>query len=236
MSIGEVGEGGYTLEADDVDWDPAWRVIASEYAGANLFDRAASAEHLAALQEIADLTNPAARAAVGEIELVPPEERIYGPGAGRIMAAFTHPGRGSRFSDGKRGTFYATRAPLTAAAEWGHHHARRLGESGSGPVITEATLLRVTLRATLVDVRARCSQPPGLYHDSDYGAGQALGRLVRDLRGDGIVYDSLRDRGGVCAALFRPRVLSECRPGGTVRYLWNGAALAAPTLDVPTPT
>ena len=50
------------------------------------------------------------RDAVGEIERVAPAQRIYGPGSGPVMAAFTHVNtQGSRFSAGDHGVFYAAR-------------------------------------------------------------------------------------------------------------------------------
>ncbi len=58
-------------------------------------------DDLETIFELDALTNPRLRDEVGDIELVPPEDRICGPGTTAIMAAFTHlnPG-GSRFSDG----------------------------------------------------------------------------------------------------------------------------------------
>ncbi|WP_232420120.1 hypothetical protein [Nitrosococcus watsonii] len=47
------------------------------------------------------LTNSRLRDKVGDIRLVPLEERVYGDGASWIMAAFTHPpvdGRDGRFN------------------------------------------------------------------------------------------------------------------------------------------
>ena len=52
------------------------------------------------LVELEMLTNPRVRQEVGEISLVPPEERVSGAGASWVMAPFTHIGWPSRFSDG----------------------------------------------------------------------------------------------------------------------------------------
>ena len=53
------------LLADDIDWRPSYRVITSEYAGENIFDRLTNdlpyteqADEAETLREIADLTNP----------------------------------------------------------------------------------------------------------------------------------------------------------------------------------
>ncbi len=54
------------------------------------------------------LVNPRLRNEAGAIHLVPPEERVTGPGATWVMAPFTHFNpNGSRFSDGTYGVYYA---------------------------------------------------------------------------------------------------------------------------------
>jgi hypothetical protein len=42
----------------------------------------------------------------------------------------------------------------------------------------------------------------------------------------GIVYDSVRHKGGQCAAVFRPPVLSRCRSAGFLAFDWNGLEVA----------
>ncbi|HEU4565908.1 MAG TPA: RES family NAD+ phosphorylase, partial [Gemmatimonadaceae bacterium] len=222
-----------TLHADDTEplqetetvWQPSHRIIGSEYAGENLFSRIAGDEELEALRELADLTSGAGGRHAGDIFLLPPGERIYGPGTALIMAAFAWPSRDTRFSRA-RGAYYAAREERTAIAETVYHRERFLRAAGSGPVVMEMTLLHADLRATLVDIRRGRPSPPGVYHDSDYTAGQELGELVRHLRGDGIRYDSVRASGGECAAIFRPRVLARCRPVRTLEYHWDGARIA----------
>ena len=51
------------------------------------------------------------RQELGQLDLVPRERRISGPGTQPLMAAFTHLNPdGSRFSDGTYGVFYAARS------------------------------------------------------------------------------------------------------------------------------
>ena len=70
------------------------------------------------------LANPRMRDELGELQLVPPEERVSGPGATPVMAAFTHLNpEGSRFSDGSYGVYYAAHSLATAMAEVSHHRA-----------------------------------------------------------------------------------------------------------------
>ena len=78
-----------------------YRVIPSRYPQIDLFDRVSSPEDWAVLYAIESLTDPRLRDEVGDIRLVPPEDRLYGAGASWVMAAFTHPpvdGRGGRFN------------------------------------------------------------------------------------------------------------------------------------------
>ena len=81
---------------------------------------------LEALYELEQRTNPRVRQEWGDISLVPPEERVTGPGASWVMSAFTHIGRPSRFSSGSFGVYYAARALQTSIAETVFHFGRFL--------------------------------------------------------------------------------------------------------------
>ena len=133
------GIGGGTLVTSPVRWSDAARIIGSEYVGESLFDLIATPEEFEDLLAVADLTNPAIRHAQGDVALVPLEDRLYGPGAGLVMSAFSRPGRGSRFSDGTFGLFYAARTIPTVIAETVHHHARVL--AGIPAIVVEKTVL-----------------------------------------------------------------------------------------------
>ena len=78
-----------------------YRIILSRYPKINLFERVSNPEDWEILYAVESMTNPRLRDEVGDIRLVPLEDRVYGDGASWIMAAFTHPpadGRGSRFN------------------------------------------------------------------------------------------------------------------------------------------
>ena len=67
------------------------------------------------LIELEQLTNPRVRNETGNINLVPPERRVSGNNASYVMAPFTHVNpRGSRFSDGTYGVYYAAERLETA--------------------------------------------------------------------------------------------------------------------------
>jgi hypothetical protein len=162
---------------------------------------------------------------LGEIELVPPADRIYGTGSGLIMAAFAFPGNPSRFSDGTRGTYYAAYDRLTAVAESRYHDEIVL--RGSAPCVLEKTVIEADVDASLVDVRDGQPRPSGIYDSTDYAAGQAFGALVRRLEGFGVLYDSVRQPMGECAAIFRPPALRHAQAAQTLLYEWDGAGIVA---------
>ena len=79
--------------------------------------------------------------------------------------------------------------------------------------------------AMLHDIRGLRDERPALYAPDSYAAGQALGRHLREQGSDGIVYQSVRDADGECAAVFRPRLLANCRQERHLCYVWDGRAI-----------
>jgi hypothetical protein len=118
-----------------VRWAQACRIVPTRYPSVYLFDRVAGAADFDALYALEAMTNERVRDELGQIERVPADQRLYGPGSGPIMAAFTHVNlAGSRFSDGRYGVFYAARDRATAVAETRHHHARFLAATATPPM------------------------------------------------------------------------------------------------------
>jgi hypothetical protein len=214
------------LRARRTRWHPAHRLIPSRFPPVGLFDRVARAEDLDAVYAIEALTNDRVREEAGVLSLVPLEERISGPGTTPIMAAFTHVNpEGSRFSDGTYGVYYCARELETALAEVRHHQERFLRRTNEGAIRLEMRLYLADLDASLVDVRMR----PELHHPHDYPPAQAVGVALRGANRDGILYRSVRHRGGLCAAVFRPRALTRCRQSRHYALHFDGARIVAVT-------
>ena len=74
-----------TLPGSEVN-EPVYRVILSRYPQISLFERVSSPKDWDVLYAVESLTNPRLRDEVGDIRLVPPEDRVYGDGASWIMA------------------------------------------------------------------------------------------------------------------------------------------------------
>ncbi|MCX4164054.1 MULTISPECIES: RES family NAD+ phosphorylase [Paraburkholderia] len=207
-------------------WSPAYRVIPTRFPAVNLFDRVASPEDFEALYKLEEMTNDRLRTEVGDLDLVPREERRFGKGWGPIMAALTHlnPG-GSRFSDGTYGVFYCARSKATAIAETRYHTGLFLSATQEPPLRQQMRLYTVSAHGNVVDLRDDPSLDPGVLSPVDYLPGQALGRAVRMAGAPGIAYPSVRDPGGECLAAFRTAVLRDCHHAAYLEYNWNGSAV-----------
>ncbi|MFD1554281.1 RES family NAD+ phosphorylase [Paraburkholderia silviterrae] len=220
-----------------LDWSPAFRVTPTRFPAVNLFDRVARPEDFEALYALEALTNDRLRTETGDLDLVPREERRFGPGYGPIMAAFTHLNpQGSRLSDGTYGVFYCARTRATAIAETRYHAGRFLAATREPPLRQQMRLYTVIAQGTVADLRgplaahAAAHAPadpadPAVLAPDDYTAGQALGRALRAAGAPGIVYPSVRETGGECLAALRTTLLHACHHAAYLEYNWNGEAI-----------
>ena len=104
MSGGVDANAAATLAVGSVAWLPCHRLISSRFPTVGLYDQVAAPEDLDVAFAIEALTNPRVRQELGQLSLVPPADRVAGPGATLVMTAFTHLNPlGSRFSDGSWG-------------------------------------------------------------------------------------------------------------------------------------
>lgn len=211
-----------------VVWRPCYRIVASRFPPISLFESVADPADLEAVYLIEAMTNDRVRDEAGDLALVPPEDRVSGPGSSPIMAAFTHLNPdGSRFSDGSFGVFYAGNTIAVAVAETSHHRAGFMAFTHEAPQELDMRVYAVDLEAELHDIRGG-NLIYGDIHDPDtYLASQALALTLRADGSDGIAYDSVRHPGGECAAVFRPRLLANCRQERHLCYVWDGTAISA---------
>jgi hypothetical protein len=210
-----------------IRWHPCYRTIPSRFPPIDLFERVAAAEDLDAVLELESLTNDRLRDQVGDIRLVPPADRVAGPGAGYVMAAFTHVHpAGARFSDARQGAYYAARELATSIAEASHHRGSFMRATRQAALHLDMRVLEADLDGRLHDVRGMQQGLPALYDPDDHGEGQTFARRLRAAGSDGIVYDSVRRRGGQCVAVFRPKRLRNCRATLHVTFVWDGTRIS----------
>lgn len=210
-------------------WKPSWRIVSSLFPPKGLFDRVSRREDLEIIIAIEGLTNDRLREEVGELGLVPEADRVYGEGTSPIMAAFTHLNPlGSRFTDGTYGAYYAAKSIHTAIAETRFHKQRFLSATKEDAIEVDMRSYASNIDAYFHDIRAQQVDRPDVY-DPDplrYSAGQDLAKMLRTNGSNGVVYDSVRDQGGECVCVLRPRLLSRAVQGEHFCYQWDGAEIS----------
>jgi len=211
----------------EVTWQPCYRVIPSRFPTIHLFERIADPADWDALYWLESLTNPRLRQEVGAIDLVAPEDRVFGPGATVLMAPFTHlnPG-GSRFADSTYGVFHASASLATSIAETRFHRENFLRATRQAPIELDMRSYLADVADRFHDIRGKRPVLPAIYDPDSYISSQELGRGLRRGGSNGIAYDSVRHLGGECLAIFRPRLIQSLRQGMHLRYVWDGARIS----------
>jgi RES domain len=188
---------------------PAHRLIPSQFPPIGLFDTVATAADLGAVMELVGWTND--RLVAARIARLPEAEWVFGlPNASIVMAAFLHvaPG-GMRFNGPELGAWYGSDELRTAAAEVGHHLRRETVARGRASMTRIFRAYAATLLGDYRDLRGKQAAHPDVYASDRYDAAQQFGEQVRAAGGAGILYDSLRRRGGSNVVTCRPRNITD---------------------------
>jgi hypothetical protein len=159
------------------------------------------------------------------------DELVFGvPFAHVVNAAFCHPHPlGARFNGPDRGAWYAGFDLDTSKAEVAFHKSVQLAEVGRLEDSVTYDDYLADCSASLHDIRPpvrRSAQREGRFRDcldpSSYVASQRLAERLLDAGSLGIVYPSVRHRGGICLACFRPPLVGNVRRERTWRFTWSG--------------
>jgi hypothetical protein len=184
---------------------PSYRLIPSQFPPIGLFETVTRAADLEAVMELVGWTND--RLVADRIQRLPEDQWVYGvANASIVMAAFLHvaPG-GMRFNGPDLGAWYAADDLRTAAAEVGHHLRREALARGVATMARTYRSYSAALIGDYLDIRGEQTLRPDVYDGTSYAASQVLGEEVRSSGGAGILYDSVRLRGGVAIVAHRPR-------------------------------
>lgn len=200
----------------------AYRIIPSHFPPIDLFERIYDPGDLELAFEIEAMTNDRLLDQTGDIQLVPPEERIAGPGSSPVMAAFTHLGFGSRFATFQFGVYYAGDSLETAIAETVFHKEREFVAAGESSI-------ELTMRAYVGEVALAMHDIRGpsfeALHDpnaDDYSSSQAFAARWRTQGSNGLLYRSVRYPEGECIAAFKPKAVTIPKQGPHLKYFWDG--------------
>lgn len=195
-----------------------WRLIPSRFPPIKLLEDLLDPTDLEAAYELENLTNDRLRDEVGDLSLVAPEDRITGPGASPIMAAFTHVNpNGSRFTNGSYGVYYAGLDLTTALKETIYHRSKFLKATHEGPSKIVMRCYKARTQATFIDLRNFDE-----YHREDYSLCQKIGEELKEAGYSGIYYKSVRNPGGECIAAFKPTAVQPTVQCEHFEYVWDG--------------
>lgn len=200
-------------------WDNAWRIINSAFPPISVFEDTLDPADLDIAFALESLTNDRLRDQAGLITRVSPQDRLCGAGSTPVMAAFTHIGRTSRFSDGSYGVYYCASSVEAAIAETCFHQELFWRATCEASIeITLRTYINQICQP-MIDVRRKTA----LHHPSPetYGTCQAFARPLREDGAWGLLYKSVRLKGHECVAAFRPPALSLPVQGPHFRYVWD---------------
>jgi hypothetical protein len=219
---------GPEIGTSRVAWRQAWRIIATRYPPIDLFERVSPDPAVwEALIELEQLVNPRVRDDIGEIRLVPPHRRVSGPNASWVMAPFTHMNpKGSRFSDGSYGVYYAADRLSTAIAETAYHFARFARDSNDPSRREDMRVLVGAVDNVFHDVDSLpVAERAAVLDPNSYLAGRALARALKEGGSNGLVYPSVRAADGRCIGAFWPDVVGVPVQERHLKYEWDGARM-----------
>ena len=181
-------------------------------------------EHLQAIFELDAATNDRVLAASQLLPGIGLEELVSAvPHASVINASFCHAHPlGSRFNGPDRGAWYAAFAIETSQAEVAFHKTVQLAEVGRWVDTVTYDDYVADFTASFHDLRRGRGFRECLDPDS-YVRSQALAEQLLQAGSLGVVYPSVRHKGGTCVACFRPALVSNVRRAKTYRFTWDGA-------------
>ncbi|HTM03690.1 MAG TPA: RES family NAD+ phosphorylase [Vicinamibacterales bacterium] len=189
-----------------------------------LVDIAGDDEDLQAIFALDAATNDRVLAQAHRSPGIGVDELVTGvPYATVINAAFCHPHPlGARFNGPERGAWYAGFDVETAQAEVAFHKAVQLAEINRFEDAVTYDEYVADVSGTLHDLR-RATAFKACLDPGSYTQSQRLAEQLLEAGALGVVYPSVRLRGGTCVACFRPALVANVRRGRTFRFTWSGS-------------
>jgi hypothetical protein len=217
-----------SISISEIRWRSSVRIIRSIFPPIDLFEDIADPADWPLIISAEQKTNPRLMETIGNLDLVPEQRRVAGPGASYLMAPFTHVStdRPSRFSDGTFGVLYAGNSFEVGLFETIHHHGKFMARTNEPAGWTsQFREILLDVNAQLHDLRGDTAVQSGLLLPDDYEASQALGSQLRASGSDGVVYPSVRYPTGECVGVFYPDCTANPIQGRHLDYHWNGTTV-----------
>jgi RES domain len=182
-------------------------------------------KELNALFELEGATNERLLGEAGLLPGISVRELVFGvPYAHVINAAFTHANpSGGRFNQPGRGAWYAGFARKTSETEVAYHRGKELQEiNWDEPEAFSYVEFLASFRGDFHDLRRDVHFLDCLDANS-YKASQRLAGELLEEGSAGIVYPSVRDKGGTSIACFRPALVNNVQKGANISIAFENA-------------
>lgn len=211
----------------DLELADTHRLIPSKYSeSGTVLSRLTEDE--ATLSDLVELDGATNGRLLGEEGLLPGisvHELVYGVRYAHIVnAAFTHAGpTGGRFNNSERGAWYCGVERETSIAEVAFHKLRQLEEvdwdeeevSTFDDYLADFTTQMQDIRMPRPQYRRflKAAPIPDCYADS-----QLLAATLLIQQSNGIIYPSVRKKGGTCVVCFRPTLVYNVRQAARFEF------------------
>lgn len=211
----------------DLELEDTHRLIPSKYSESGTVLSRLTEDEIT-LSDLVELDGATNGRLLGEEGLLPGisvHELVYGVRYAHIVnAAFTHAGpTGGRFNNSERGAWYCGVEKETSIAEVAFHKLRQLEEvdwdeeevSTFDDYLADFTTQMQDLRMPKPQYRRflKAEPIPDCYADS-----QQLAATLLIQQSNGIIYPSVRKKGGTCIVCFRPTLVYNVRQAARLEF------------------
>jgi len=213
--------------ARHINQDRTIRLVATARLRDSVLLKLVAPDELDALSEIEGATSARLLAQERGAERLDRRELVFGiPQATFINAAFSYwrPRDQNRFNGPGRGAWYAAIELETCLAEVSFHMERELANVGDFRATVEYAELYASFVGDFVDICGLKPTPEYLDPDPEkgYPPGNRFADSVRAAGHCGIVYPSVRRKGGTSVVALVPYAVQSVAQGRVVRAKWTG--------------
>jgi hypothetical protein len=191
-----------------------FRVIHSIYPPKNLFDTVSNEDAFL----LAELEGESSDRLMRWRECVSLDDARFGDGWGPVMASFCYI-RPGRFNTASFGCYYAANSIHTAVKEWSFHAAGMWNEFNYRE---DANAMVRSYAGTIVEPLMDVRKNNRVHARNSYEASQQLGSKLRQQHEYGVLYRSVRDKGGLCFGFLRPPATSKVSQAAHYTVAWDG--------------
>lgn len=211
-----------TVSTNLPDWQACYRIFSNKFPPEAIWESYDyNANEIRDFLELINLTRSISHNS-SELSCIDPQDYVFGEGASWIMGCFTHIGKPSRFTDGRYGVFYGSDSIETSIKEKVFHLESERKNSKNIPdeVISQRVI------QTRICEKLHTINPEEHLHllspdTNDYPRPQAFALKLKESKSWGILYPSVRNPSGQCAAIFRPRALKAPYHVTYIRFFWS---------------